>query len=323
MTTRSDAPLDQRPPDERSSGSRPPGAIGHGRPRGNEAPVSEHPFIRALENPDFTVTVELRPPSMRLQSGDAVDAWIDTYHAVRRLTRANRYVFLTDNAVGADEEENLSHLEGNLTHDIDPAHVVPFLTCKHTLEYCLTYAHRAWAQGFRTLTVLGGDRSVGPPRCVPHAYMLRERMRRQVPALALGGWANPHRDAGQQAGYLAEARSTTDFFLTQIVSHHTAGRVENLLAALDRCGTDMPGVFGVFFYRSGNVRTLARLNEFFPVPAPALRGEFEGGASAEEICARSLRSLRDAGARNVYVSNLPIRGAARTLSRILAILDGL
>ena len=35
-----------------------------------------------------------------------MDAWIDTYHAVRRLTREGTYVFLTDSAVGTPEEDN-------------------------------------------------------------------------------------------------------------------------------------------------------------------------------------------------------------------------
>ena len=33
-----------------------------------------------------------------------IDAWINTYHAVRSLTRQGTYVFLTDSAVGAPEE---------------------------------------------------------------------------------------------------------------------------------------------------------------------------------------------------------------------------
>lgn len=284
--------------------------------------VETPPFIRALESPEPTVTVELRPPGAGLRGDDAMDVWIDTYHAVRRLGRDGRFVFLTDNAVGADEEENLSHLEANLAEEADPSWIVPFLTCKHTLEYCLTFAQRAWARGFRALTVLGGDRSVGPPRCLPHAYLLRERIRREIPSLGLGGWANPHRDADEQARYLADARETTDFFLTQVVSHHSASRVERLVEALDRLGVGAPGVFGVFYYRSANARTLQRLAEFFPVPARELAREFEEGATPEDVCARSLRALRAAGARNVYVSNLPARSAARTLDRILERVGG-
>lgn len=281
------------------------------------SPPDAPPFLRDLRRPKPTFTAELRPPSTALAEDDVLDVWIDTYHAVRRLTRAGRFVFLTDNAVGAAEEENLSHLEGNLADQADPDRVVPFLTCKHTLEYCLTYAHRAWARGFRALTVLGGDRTVGPPRCVPHAYLLRERIREQVPALVLGGWANPHRDPDEQARYLAEAGDATDFYLTQIVSHHTARRAERLVEAVERHAPDAPGVFGVFYYRSANPDTLRRLGTFFPVPAEELTREFEEGGTPEEICARTVRALRDAGVRNLYVSNLPIRDAAGTLARVL------
>lgn len=98
-----------------------------------------------------------------------IDAWIDTYHAVRSLTRQGTYVFLTDSAVGAPEENNLRHLVSNLGDDAPRDRVVPFLTAKHTLDYCLTYADRAWSHGFQLLAVLGGDVAVGPPRCVAHA----------------------------------------------------------------------------------------------------------------------------------------------------------
>ena len=45
---------------------------------------------------------ELRPPRAELAATEGMDAWIDTYHAVRQLTRRETFVFLTDSAVGAD-----------------------------------------------------------------------------------------------------------------------------------------------------------------------------------------------------------------------------
>ena len=54
----------------------------------------------------------------------------------------------------------------------------------------------------------------------------------------------------------------------------------------------MPGIFGVFYYRSANPKTLAALKQFLPVPVDGLRAEFAAGASAEEICARTIRALR-------------------------------
>ena len=106
-----------------------------------------------------------------------MDAWIDTYHAVRRLTRQGTYVFLTDSAVGAAEEDNLRHLVTNLGLDVPRERIVPFLTTKHAIEYCLSYADRAHQSGFPALVVLGGDKSVGVPRSVEHAWQLRQMLR--------------------------------------------------------------------------------------------------------------------------------------------------
>ena len=78
--------------------------------------------------------------------------------------------------------------------------------------------------------MLGGDKSVGPPRCVEHAWQLREEIRRRVPDLALGGWANPHADPAAQVGHCLQDRAHAEFYLTQIVSHHSRDRVERFLA---------------------------------------------------------------------------------------------
>jgi len=278
------------------------------------------PLLRDLRDGADLLTVELRPPRADLPERDSVDAWIDLSRTVRRLSREGRYVLLTDNAVGAREEENLAHLAANLPTETDPARVIPFLTSKHSLDYCLTYAQRAWAQGFRALVVLGGDRSIGPPRCVEHAYQLRARIRARMPELTLGGWANPHREPDEQVGWLTMEDAHADFFLTQVVSHHSAARVEAFVRQAEHQGLDAPAVFGVFHYRSANPRTFEALGDFFPVPAEALTREFEGGDTPEEITARSIRTLRDAGARHLYLSNLGTRSGARTLARIIDLL---
>ena len=57
--------------------------------------------------------------------GASVDAWIDMYHSIRRLARQDTLIFLTDNAVGQAEEENLAHLTANLAGDVDPAKPTP------------------------------------------------------------------------------------------------------------------------------------------------------------------------------------------------------
>ncbi len=246
-----------------------------------------------------------------------MDAWIDTYHAVRGLTRGGTFVFLTDSAVGTKEEDNLRHLVINLGADVPRSSVVPFLTCKHPLSYCLAYADRAAQHGFRALVVLGGDKTLGPPRCVDHAWELRERIRAHQPDLALGGWANPHSDAAGQVGHLLEGRVTAEFYLTQIVSHHSLRAVGAFLDQAARRSLTLPGMFGLFYYRSANPRTLTALKGFLPVPAEALAQEFAAGNSAEDICGRSIRALRSVGVRHFYISNLPVGRAAATLNRIL------
>jgi 5,10-methylenetetrahydrofolate reductase len=281
-------------------------------------PPRESPLVRALASAAPLVSVELRPPRAELDAAAGRDAWIDTYHGVKGLVRGNTFVFLTDSAVGAREEHNLRHLVINLGADVRRDHVVPFLTTKHTMAFCLAYAERAWHEGFPALVVLGGDRSVGPPRCVAHAWELREAIRAHVPDLSLGGWANPHADAATQVSYLADEHFTGEFFLTQVVSHHDEAAVTQFLEESARRNVQLPGAFGIFFYRSANPKTLTTLRQFLPVPAEGLTRDFESGASAEAICARTIRTLRAAGARHFYVSNLPVGRARQTLERILA-----
>ncbi len=271
----------------------------------------------ALNGPVRVIAAELRPPRAELETAASMDAWIDTYHAVRGLTREGTFVFLTDSAVGLREEDNLRHLVINLGTDVPRSRVVPFLTCKHTAEYCLAYADRARHHGFESLVVLGGDKHVGPPRCVEHAWQLREMIRARDPHLALGGWANPHADAAAQVRHLMDDRVSAEFYLTQIVSHHSRPAVERFLAESVRRGLARPGMFGVFFYRSANLKTLESLRDFLPVPIDELRAEFAAGGTPESIAARSIRELTLSGARHFYVSNLPLGRAALTLRRIL------
>lgn len=274
-------------------------------------------LLESLSSGEPVIAAELRPPRAELEAAASMDAWIDTYHAVRSLARNGTYVFLTDSAVGSQEEDNLRHLVINLGADVARSGVVPFLTCKHPLDYCLAYADRAHQHGFDALVVLGGDKSVGPPRCVEHAWQLREQIRRRVPALSLGGWANPHGDCAAQVGHLLDEHANAEFYLTQIVSHHSRAAVERFLSEGARRGLAIPGLFGLFYYRSANPRTLSALRSFLPVPADELTAEFASGASPEEVCARSVRALAAAGAKHFYISNLPLGRAAATLRRIL------
>lgn len=279
------------------------------------------PLLTRLRDDRHLVTVELRPPKTGLSQTESMDTWIDMYHSVRRLAREDTVIFLTDNAVGESEEENLRHLVTNLAGDVSSDRLVPFLTSKHSLEYCRMYADRASAHGFAALTVLGGDRSVGPPRCVEHAYELRQLIRKRHPRLSLGGWANPHRDAAQQVDFLLDESFTGEFYLTQIVSHHDVRAVEAFVNEAERRGVSRPGVFGVFLYRSSNPRTFEKLGQFFSVPAEGITRDFESGMSAEEICAKTIRTLREIGVGKIYLSNLGFKNPEKRYKRVVEAVD--
>lgn len=274
-------------------------------------------LLTALRTEASVFAAELRPPRAELAAHEGMDAWIDTYHAVQRLTREGTYVFLTDSAVGMQEEDNLRHLALNLGTNVPRDRIVPFLTAKHSLEYCLSYAERAHQYGFPALVVLGGDKAVGIPRAVEHAWQLRQMLRQKDHTVALGGWANPHADPVRQAEYLAAADFHAEFFLTQIVSHYDAASVERFVETARARGVTMPGVFGVFFYRSANPRTLSGLKNFLPVPAEGLIREFGSGATAEDVCANTIRTLMKAGAKHFYISNLPLGRAQHVLTGVI------
>jgi hypothetical protein len=274
-------------------------------------------LLAALRSGSSVFAAELRPPRAELATHEGMDAWIDTYHALTRLTRQGTFVFLTDSAVGAQEEDNLRHLVTNLGRDVPRERIVPFMTSKHSVEYCLRYAERARQHGFPALVVLGGDKSVGTPRCVEHAWELRQMLRQRDPTIALGGWANPHGDPERQVDFLTAPEFNAEFYLTQVVSHFDAHCVETFVTTAERRGVLLPGLFGVFFYRSANPKTLAALKGFLPVPAEGLTREFGAGATAEDVCARTIRALMDAGAKHFYISNLPLARAQQVLTSIL------
>jgi hypothetical protein len=275
------------------------------------------PFLTALHQDTTVVAVELRPPRAELEAAQGIDAWIDSYHAIRSLVRQDVRVMLTDSAVGAQEENNLRHLVANLGDAVPRDRIIPFLTTKHSREFCLAYSDQIVQHGFPSLVVLGGDKHLGRPRFVPHAWQLRQLIRERHPELALGGWANPAAEPAGQVDFLLDAHANADFFLTQIVSHHHAGRVEAFLGEGARRGLAAPGMFGVFYYRSANPKTLDTLAEFLPVPVDALAREFAAGDTPIDICAHTIRALLDRGVRHFYVSNLPLKRTAATLQAIL------
>ena len=279
-------------------------------------------LANALRDETSVVALELRPPRAELGPAEGMDAWIDSYHELRRLGRHGVHVCLTDSAVGTQEENTLRHLSTNLGREVPRDLITPFLTSKHSVEFCLGYAEQAWQQGFQSLVVLGGDTTVGRPRCVEHAWDLRALIRAREPRLQLGGWANPHASPSRQVDYLLDPRFCAEFYLTQVVSHLHVDPVARFLDEVNRRGVSLPGLFSVFYYRSASAKTLTTLARFMPVPVEELAREFAEGASAVEICARTVRAIRSLGVKHILVCNLPMHGAWATLSAILDRAEG-
>jgi len=87
-------------------------------------------------------------------------------------------------------------------------------------------------------------------------------------ALALN--ANLPEDIRIMRASLAAPDFHAEFYLTQVISHYDVEPVARFIRATERRGLALPGLFGVFFYRSANARTLAALNSFLPVPFEGL-----------------------------------------------------
>jgi hypothetical protein len=165
--------------------------------------------------------------------------------------------------------------------------------------------------------VLGGDKSGDAPRCVEHAYELRRLIRQTVPGITLGGWASPH-GGRRQVEFIMHPEYSADFYMAQIVSHYQTSAIDEFLNETAKLGVRIPGIFGVFYYRSASPRTFSVLSKFFPIPVAELKRDFEANVGAEEICALSVHALLQRGVKNVYISNLPMATATQQLSRIEA-----
>ena len=252
---------------------------------------------------------------MDLPLEQSVDAWIDSNRLMRRITSLGRFVFMTDGAIGRREEPNLRHVTINLGPEADRSRIVPILTTKHSLDYCLEFAARSYELGFTTLVVLGGDKSDQTPRCVEHAYELRRLIRQRVPGMTLGGWASPH-GGKRQVEYMLHPEYSADFYLAQIVSHYQTRAIDEFVNEIERLGVKIPGIFGVFYWRTANPKTFAMLSKFLPVPADELTRDLAAGVSTDEICARSVHAVLQRGVKNVYISNLPMPTATATFSRV-------
>jgi 5,10-methylenetetrahydrofolate reductase len=273
-------------------------------------------LLKALKSEHrFLINVEMSPPRMDLPMEESVEAWIDSNHLMRKITALQRFVFMTDGAIGRREEANLRHVTINLGVGADRSRIIPILTTKHSLEYCLEFAERSYALGFTALVVLGGDKSDGVPRCVEHAYDLRRLIRQKVPGLTLGGWASPH-GGKRQIEYILDPHYSADFFMAQIVSHYQTAALDEFIECSEKMGVKIPAIYGVFYYRSASPKTCGILSQFFPVPFEDLKRDFDANISAEEICARSIHALLQRGVKHVYISNLPMASAVKKLAGI-------
>ena len=80
----------------------------------------------------------------------------------------------------------------------------------------------------------------------------------------------------------------------------------------------MPGVFGVFYYRSANPKTLEMLSQFLPVPVDALKQEFAQGATPIDVCARDRFDSWSTWAHGIFTSAIfRAKKTAATLNTIL------
>src|SRR5256885_10671110 len=102
-------------------------------------------LLKALrDSKRLLLNIEMCPPRVDLPLEESVDAWIDSNRLIRKITSLGRFVFMTDGAIGKREEPNLRHVMLNLGPQTDRGQIIPILTTKHSLEYCLEFAERAF-----------------------------------------------------------------------------------------------------------------------------------------------------------------------------------
>ncbi len=177
-------------------------------------------LLDAMRGDTPVIAAELRPPRAELDAAEGMDAWIDTYHAVRSLTRQGIRVFLTDSAVGTQEENNLRHLVTNLGNDVARSHVVPFLTSKHSLEFCAVVRGAGSAARLR---FAGGARRRQDrrPAALRRTRLGTARRNPSSASRACRSAAGPtrRRTRSRQVDFLVDPNFTGEYYLTQIVSH--------------------------------------------------------------------------------------------------------
>jgi len=101
--------------------------------------------------------------------------------------------------------------------------------------------------------------------------------------------------------------------------------VARFVDELRRREVALPAIFGVFYYRSANPKTLERLAPFLRVPAEGLARDCADGVTADEICARTIAALRGIGYDKTIVAEMMpyhdglLEQVNRDMDRILAL----
>ncbi len=135
--------------------------------------------------------------------------------------------------------------------------------------------------------------------------------------LALGGWANPHAILNVRSIISRRQNFNAEFFLTQVVSHHDANRCRRFVDTTERRGVTLPACSASSSIAAPTPGTLEALRAFCRCRSKGSTREFAAGATAEDVCAQTIRTLINAGARHFYISNLPIARAQRVLASIM------
>ncbi len=97
---------------------------------------------------------------------------------------------------------------------------------------------------------------------------------------------------------MLDADYSADFYLAQIVSHYQSDAIDRFMKETEHLGVKIPGIFGVFYYRSANAKTFDFLSNFLPVPAAGLQRDFaanvatRGNLRAQRTCIAAARCAK-------------------------------
>ena len=185
--------------------------------------------------------------------------------------------------------------------------IVPFLTSKHSIEYCLMHASRAASHGFEALTVLGGDHTAGPPRCVPHARELRALIRQRVPRPRPRRLGQPSSAGNEQVDYLLDDDSKPSSISPRSCLTTASVRWSGFSRRPAGGVCRIQGSSGCFFTGAPLPATLAQAGRLLPGAGrrtdPRIRSRHDARGDLRQL---GPRCLSEVGADKVYLSNLGV-----------------